>query len=284
MKKTLFLTLLALLLMQNAAAQPPVKPDSTNGDTLSIDRLQFRITYDASYVSDTLATPYRYSTGVMRLDVGAGGVSQFYNYTWAQFHAIRQQVRARGGNGRDEQAAVKAAGLRVGGPLWTFYKNYPTEGHTLLLDAVGPDLFLCDEPIETPDWELVPDSTAEVMGCQCQLAVAWFKGRQWSAWYAEDIPLNEGPWKLYGLPGLVLRAYDAQRQYVFEVTGMQQLTDAEDVTFVKKQRESTTQQQLRKMQICYDPDAALQARLQQDGITVVRSSGTLKRPVNPIER
>lgn len=35
-----------------------------------------------------------------------------------------------------------------------------------------------------------------------------FLGRKWQVWYAEDIPVNSGPWKLGGLPGLILEAKD----------------------------------------------------------------------------
>ena len=50
-----------------------------------------------------------------------------------------------------------------------------------------------------------------------------FKGRTWYAWYSEDIPVSEGPWKLYGLPGLILRAYDAQHQFYLDASGLEDL-------------------------------------------------------------
>jgi GLPGLI family protein len=31
-----------------------------------------------------------------------------------------------------------------------------------------------------------------------------------------DIPLNNGPWKFGGLPGLILKVYDEHQQYTFE--------------------------------------------------------------------
>ncbi len=32
--------------------------------------------------------------------------------------------------------------------------------------------------------------------------------------------MKEGPWKLAGLPGVVLKAYDNKKQYVFEATSI----------------------------------------------------------------
>ncbi len=112
---------------------------------------------------------------------------------------------------------------------------------------------------------MVPDSTKEILGYQCQMATARFKGRQWIAWYTEDIPLDEGPWKLRGLPGLVLSAYDAPRQYIFEGAGLEQVSADQPVVIVNNKREKISQKDLRKVRNRYDPMAALGSR----GIKIV---------------
>lgn len=45
----------------------------------------------------------------------------------------------------------------------------------------------------------------------CQKARANFRGRNYIAWFMSDIPLPFGPWKLQGLPGLILEAYDTDK-------------------------------------------------------------------------
>lgn len=77
------------------------------------------------------------------------------------------------------------------------------------------------EDIEIPVWE-IEDGTKIILGYECNKALTDFRGRRWTAWFTPDIPLQEGPWKLCGLPGLILEAYDVERDYVFEGCGLMQ--------------------------------------------------------------
>ena len=58
-----------------------------------------------------------------------------------------------------------------------------------------------------------------------RLATADFRGRRWTAWFATDIPVSDGPWKLGGLPGLILEAYDEGQQHVFTAVGLERVKD-----------------------------------------------------------
>lgn len=71
-----------------------------------------------------------------------------------------------------------------------------------------------------PEWIIKPDSTRRLLGYECLYASTFFRGREWEAWFAPEIPLKEGPWKLAGLPGVVLLAQDKGRQYQFEATSI----------------------------------------------------------------
>ncbi|MBO4598165.1 MAG: GLPGLI family protein [Bacteroidaceae bacterium] len=66
--------------------------------------------------------------------------------------------------------------------------------------------YLIEEDFPVIDWTICEDSTIQVLGYDCHKATAKFRGRTWTVWYTEDIPLNIGPWKLGGLPGLILKA------------------------------------------------------------------------------
>lgn len=76
------------------------------------------------------------------------------------------------------------------------------------------------EPLGEIQWE-ISDSTKTVLGYDCVMATANYHGRDWTVWFAPDIPLQEGPWKLIGLPGLILEASESTGQHSFEATGLE---------------------------------------------------------------
>ncbi|MDE6796339.1 MAG: GLPGLI family protein [Muribaculaceae bacterium] len=76
------------------------------------------------------------------------------------------------------------------------------------------------EPLGEIEWE-IGDSTKNVLGYECVMAKTNYHGRDWTAWFAPDIPISEGPWKLTGLPGLILEATESTGQHGFIATGLE---------------------------------------------------------------
>ena len=63
-----------------------------------------------------------------------------------------------------------------------------------------------DENLAEISWDIVGDSIKSILGYECILAESDYHGRKWKAWFTTEIPLQEGPWKLHGLPGIILEA------------------------------------------------------------------------------
>lgn len=108
-----------------------------------------------------------------------------------------------------------------GGYYWSYiYKNYP-EGCVTERRYFDGDRHIYEEEWEKPQWEIT-DSVKTVIGYECFKAVCNYRGREWTAWFAPEIPIQDGPWKLCGLPGLILEAYDSHHDYSFTATGLRQ--------------------------------------------------------------
>jgi len=61
-------------------------------------------------------------------------------------------------------------------------------------------------------WE-ISDERKKIDTFMCRKAVGNFRGRSYTAWYAEEIRSSAGPWKLFGLPGLILEATDSENMF-----------------------------------------------------------------------
>ena len=86
----------------------------------------------------------------------------------------------------------------------TVWTGYP-EGQTTVREFIFPHDYEGYE--STPDivWTLT-DDTLTVGGYFCQQATATHRGVAWTVCYTEEIPSSAGPWRLRGLPGLIVKA------------------------------------------------------------------------------
>ena len=76
-----------------------------------------------------------------------------------------------------------------------------------------------EEDVPELEWEITGEH-GTVASFDCQKAECDFRGRRWEAWFTTEIPFSEGPWKLRGLPGLILYASDTTGQYSFEAVSV----------------------------------------------------------------
>lgn len=78
-----------------------------------------------------------------------------------------------------------------------------------------------EDKIEKINWDLSDSETKEHLGFVLKKAKGDFRGRKWTAWYAEDIPVQAGPWMLGGLPGLIVQAYDENKEVEFLMNALE---------------------------------------------------------------
>lgn len=69
------------------------------------------------------------------------------------------------------------------------------------------------------EWKFYTD-TMKIEGYECKKATTSFGARDWVAWFSEEIPIADGPYKFRNLPGLILKIYDTQQEYVWTMVGI----------------------------------------------------------------
>jgi len=93
-------------------------------------------------------------------------------------------------------------------------KNHPN-GKITNKDVIVPDDYVYTEDKTDRNWRL-KDDTMTVCGYKCNNATCSFGGRDWNVWFTPEIAISDGPWKLFGLPGLILKAEDLSGTHTFE--------------------------------------------------------------------
>lgn len=105
--------------------------------------------------------------------------------------------------------------------------------------------YIYEEPIYIPKWSIHKE-IKEVLGYRCQKATANYLGREWEVYFTSEIQLNKGPWKLWGLPGLILEARDNEDLFLFELTGFHKLDSPVALTFIHQRSDGKEYEKINK--------------------------------------
>lgn len=100
----------------------------------------------------------------------------------------------------------------------------------------------------------------------------------WTAWYTLDLPYDDGPWKLCGLPGLILEAQEREGVFAFRFAGIERCDGP--MTFSHKNKyERCTPVQLQDEFTDYCRQGSSWAIRKATGLVV--DMGTEERPFTP---
>ncbi len=185
-------------------------------ETLAPENMEFVYNYRCC-VDTTGSLSENYDSDNMLLQIGPDGLSKFSSYKNLTVDSILMRST------HEQIAEAVIEGKLSTGEFMTIYKNYPT-GRLTHTEKICQDWFRYEEDMPTLDWELT-DSVTTVLGYECLSARCKFHGREWTVFYTEDIPLMDGPWKLHGLPGLIMKASDENGHYTFECIGIKSKAD-----------------------------------------------------------
>jgi GLPGLI family protein len=70
------------------------------------------------------------------------------------------------------------------------------------------------------NWKLESE-TKKIGNYQCNKAALDFRGRSYIFWYTTEIPTQFGPWKFFGLPGLIIKIESTDKSILFQLTKLE---------------------------------------------------------------
>lgn len=101
----------------------------------------------------------------------------------------------------------------------SYYFSYLNSQKILFGVEIAYGYYHFEDNIPEIKWELLTE-TKKIGGFSCKKATGKFRGRNYTAWYTEEIPVNAGPWKLKGLSGLILEVADEKGVYKTQATNI----------------------------------------------------------------
>ncbi len=199
-------------------------------ETIAPEKMEF--VYHYSWCNDTTGQlDDNHTTDRMLLQIGPDGLSKFSSYKNLTVDSLLMNIT------QEQVAEAALEGKLSNGEFMTIFKNYP-EGRLTHTEKICMDWIRYEEDTPLIDWTQT-DSVTDVLGYECRSAICNFRGREWTVFYSEDIPIMEGPWKLHGLPGLIMKATDRDGDYLFECIGINSKADR-PITIYKVPYNSTS--------------------------------------------
>lgn len=222
MKKPIFIIAVICIIATVASGkivrrQLSILPSSVpEAETIAPESMEF--VYDYRCCVDTTGElKDNINSDNMLLQIGPDGLSKFSSYKNLTVDSILMR------SSREQIVDAAIEGKLSTGEFMTIYKNYPA-GKITHTERICQDWFRYAEDMPEFEWEMT-DSVTNVLGYECRGARCSFRGRDWTVFYTEDIPVMEGPWKLHGLPGLIMAASDSKGHYTFECIGIKSSAD-----------------------------------------------------------
>ncbi|MEZ7507574.1 GLPGLI family protein [Cloacibacterium sp. Arc13] len=83
------------------------------------------------------------------------------------------------------------------------------------------------------NWKISNDKQ-KIGEYEAQKATTEFGGRKWTAWFTESIPFPDGPYKFSGLPGLIVKIEDADKNFSWVLTANKPLKEFEELSYSEK--------------------------------------------------
>lgn len=192
------------------------------------DKALARVRYTFTHIQDTTQRDKPKTENMLLVTGKNASVYTSYdkmNQALNMQKQIQEQIKNQSGNGN---VKIEVKSEMKTQPTQEDYFFFANE-HKMITKERLFNNYLVEEPAATIDWKILKD-TMSFSGVACQKATTRFKGRNWIAWFATEIPFQSGPWKLNGLPGLIIEAYDDKKEVKFEFAGLENVKEADATT------------------------------------------------------
>ena len=181
-----------------------------------------RFFYDYKFVPD-INSKTDVKTEMMVLDINSKGSSYYSHATFVadsiQKADIEKQIQINPGSINIKKSE------NPGQISFKVTKDYPGF-KTYLFRKISSDQYKIGEDSK-PEWK-ISDEKQKIGEYNTQKATTSFGGREWTAWFTQEIPFQDGPYKFYGLPGLIVKIEDETKTHSMTLAGNKKINSSSD--------------------------------------------------------
>jgi len=197
------------------------------------ETISLNVVYEFRYVRDTAKRNNPYTeTMVLSLGKRSSRYCSERLYLDSDRNAADQNLTQQGLN-----VSSKSLTSVAGGPVLIVNKygaiineeiiRNTADSSLTLYSVMGFKSYKVESKIPAIAWKLLEERKMIGMYA-CQKATGIYAGRTYEAWFTADLPYQQGPWKLSGLPGLILEAKDLKNEVSFAFKGLSKNTDVKE--------------------------------------------------------
>lgn len=169
-----------------------------------VHRFYYELTYKPS--KDSANTEKE----LMVLDV-AKDESLFLPYKQLEYDSV---LTANIKKAREFGADLDKEIMQMKPPVLSYRINKLKNGNLNYKDFIGLSEYYSYDEKPNLKWNIT--SEKQKIGIyQTQKATTDFGGRQWTAWFTSEIPIQDGPYKFSGLPGLIVKLEDSDQDFLW---------------------------------------------------------------------
>ncbi|AZA55663.1 GLPGLI family protein [Chryseobacterium sp. G0201] len=173
-----------------------------------------RFYYDYKYISDS-TNKAEVKSDIMLLDIDKNGSKYYSREKFVSDSTSKADLAKQLKGGLGGSINIKK-NIKPGTIFATVTKAYP-DYKVSLSDKIGQTIYKVAED-QKPEWKILPEKQ-KIGEYNTQKATTTFGGRQWVAWFSSDIPFQDGPYKFYGLPGLIVKLEDKTGSHIMTLIG-----------------------------------------------------------------
>lgn len=235
MKKALFLVSLCAAITMNAQETEYPKAENLQ----AIEKMQLRVQYDVDWHHD-LKHPEEVKHDKMFTEIGQSVCHSYIEREWNNEVKFNKNFDESGKRGTNAFSALYSN-------IGETFVGYPKGMTTVIYSLDMLNAYKYEEDTPKMEWTITNEKL-DTLDFHCTLATCSYAGREYRAWFTEEIPVSFGPWKLGGLPGLIIKAETTDGDYRFVLSGIEKAKEARDIClwnreFITKSKEKVRNQE-----------------------------------------